>query len=169
MLLKLILTGILAVVLGFGQRGGAGGGGMGGMGGGDEGGGNPGVGRGGMMSGGSSSRMDMWSNLLSLSKDQKKQIKGIMDEGQKEANPVRDQMLKARTAIAESVAAGKSQDDINHEAAALAAAEAQMHQIELSSFAKIYQALEKEQVAKVKPVFGMMAGVFMGKNWNEAH
>jgi len=166
MLSKLILAGVLAVAVASAQRGGSGGsGGMGGMG---EGGASGGMGRGGMM-GGSSNRLDMWSDMLKLNKDQKKQVKTIMDEGQKEANPVKDQMLKARTAVAEAVAAGKSQEEINQAAAAYAAVEAQMHQIELGAFAKVYQTLEKDQQAKVTPVFRTWSGIFKGKNWNEAN
>jgi len=47
-----------------------------------------------------------------LNKDQKKQVRSILDDGQKEAMPVRDQLLKGRQSIAQAVAAGKSQDEI---------------------------------------------------------
>ena len=92
-----------------------------------------------------------------------------MDDGQKEAAPVKEQILKTRTALAEAVAAGKSPDEIKQAQAACAAAEAQMHKIELNAFAKIYQTLDKDQQAKVRPVYAMMAGIFHGKNWNETN
>jgi Spy/CpxP family protein refolding chaperone len=112
-------------------------------------------------------RLELMSGMLKLDKDQKKQLKGIMDDGQKEAAPVKEEMLKARTAIADAVAAGKKGDDLKASLDAYAAAEAKMHQIELGAFAKIYQLLEKDQQAKAGPIFGMMAGVFKGKNWTE--
>jgi Spy/CpxP family protein refolding chaperone len=158
---RLILAGILAVAVAPAQRGGMGGGGMDGgptMGGGMD--------RGGL-TGHATGRLDLISDTLKLDKDQKKKVKTIMDDGQKEATPVKDQMIKARMAIAEAVAAGKGKDEIDKAAAAYAAAEARMHQIELTAFAKIYQALEKDQQAKVRPVFAMMSGIFKGRNWNE--
>lgn len=160
MLSKLILAGLLTVALASAQRGGGGGEDMGsGRGSGME------RAMGGM--GGGGNRMDMWSNALKLNKEQKKTLKTAMDEGQKEANPVKEQMAKARLAIAEAVAAGKGQDEIEKLSAAFAAAEAQMNQIELTAFAKIYQSLEKDQQANVKVVYAMMPGIFKGKNWNE--
>ena len=149
-------------------------GGMGGMGGG---GGSRG-GRGGGMNGDSGSmnrmpasrsRLDVFSEMLQLNKDQKKQLKNTMDDAQKEAGPVKEQVLKARTELAEAVAAGKSADEIKKAEAACAAADVQMQKIELTAFAKIYQSLDKDQVAKVRPVYAMMAGIFRGKNWNETN
>lgn len=163
MLTRLILAGVLAVAGASAQRGG----GMGGSAGGDMGGGmGGGMDRGGM-TGRPTNRLDMISDMLKLDKEQKKQLKTIMDEGQKQATPVKEQILKTRTALAEAVAAGKGQDEIAKMAADYAAAEAQMHQIELSAFARIYKALEKDQQEKVKPLFAMMSGIFKGKNWTE--
>lgn len=167
---KLLLAGVLGVAAAAAQGGM--GGGMGGMGGGEMGGGG-GHGRGGgeMGAGGMmsrpSNRLDLMSEMLKLDKDQKKQVKGIMDDGQKEAAPVKEEILKARTAIADAVAAGKKGDDLKPSLDAYAAAEAKMHQIELGAFAKIYQVLEKDQQSKAGPLFGMMAGVFKGKSWTE--
>ena len=160
---KLILAMVLAIALASAQRGGSGGGGMGGTMEGEEGGGSR-MGRGGGMMG-STNRLDMWSEMLKLSKDQRKQCKTVMDEAQKEANPVKEQMLQARMALAEAVSTGKGQDEVGRAAAAVAASEARMHQIEIGAFVKIYQSLEKEQQVKVRPVFAMMNGIFKAKNW----
>ena len=158
-MIKLLLAGILAAALASAQRGG-------GMGmGGDEGGGS-GVERGGMMAG-ARSRMDIWSETLRLNRDQRKTLKSAMDEGQKEAAPVKEQILKARTVLADATAAGKGREEIEKAAAAVAAAEWRMQQIELGAFVKIYQWLDKEQLPKVRTVFAMMGGIFMGKSWNE--
>lgn len=165
---RLILAGVLGVAAAAAQ-GGMGGGGMGG---GDMGGGG-GRSRGGdsMGSGATmsrpSNRLDLMSDMLKLDRDQKKQVKSIMDDGQKEAAPVKEEMLKARTDIADAVAAGKKGDELKPSLDAYAAAEAKMHQIELGAFAKVYQLLEKDQQSKAGPIFGMMAGVFKGKSWTD--
>jgi Spy/CpxP family protein refolding chaperone len=110
--------------------------------------------------------MEMLSGMLNLNKDQKKQFKTIMDDSQKEATPVKDQMTKARATMAEAVAAAKT-DDLKKAEADYAGAEAKMHQIELGAFAKIYQMLDKDQQAKAGGLFAMVGGVFHGKNWND--
>jgi Spy/CpxP family protein refolding chaperone len=159
MITRLILVGVLAVAAASAQRGG----GMGGNAGGDMGGGMDG----GSMISRPTNRLDMISDMLKLDKEQRKQLKTIMDDGQKQATPVKEQILKTRTALAEAVTTGKGQDEIAKMAADYAAAEAQMHQIEIGAFAKIYQSLEKDQQEKVKPLFAMMSGIFKGKNWTE--
>lgn len=163
MVTKLLLTGLLATTLVFAQRGG--GGGMGG----DEGGG--GGGRGGRGDMGAQlmarpSRMDILTQALNLTKEQKKLVKTTMDDGQKEAGPVREQLAKGRKAIAEAVAGG-NQEQVTSAVNAYAAAEAEMTTIELKAFAKIYPALEKDQRQRGAQLYGMMAGIFKGKNWNE--
>lgn len=161
MLTKLMITGLLASTLVFAQRGGGGGGGGGGMG---------GESMGGMGGGGGSmvrvNRMEMITDMLKLNKDQKKLVKTTLDEGQKDAAPVREQLLKGRKAIAEAVVSG-SQDSINTAVNNYAAAEAQMAAIELQAFAKIYPTLEKDQQQHGGQFFAMMNGIFKSKNWNE--
>jgi hypothetical protein len=119
------------------------------------------------MMAGSVSRMDQFTQILKLDKDEKKQVKTIMDDAQKEAFPVRDQMEKGRLAIAQAAAGGK-QEDIDAAVKTYAAAESQMAGIEMNAFAKIFQALDKEQQAKSPQIFGMFAGIFKNKNWNES-
>lgn len=112
-------------------------------------------------------RMDQLTDILKLDKDEKKQVKTIMDDAQKEAAPVRDQMDKDRLSIAQAVAAGK-QEEIDAAVKSYAGAESQMAGIEMNAFAKVYQALDKEQQAKSPQVFPMFLGIFKGKNWNES-
>lgn len=116
---------------------------------------------------GSVSKMDQFTQILKLDKDEKKQVKTIMDDSQKEALPVRDQMEKGRLAVAQAVAAGK-QEEIDAAVKTYAAAETQMAGIEMNAFAKIFQALDKEQQAKSPQIFGMFTGIFKNKNWNES-
>ncbi len=116
---------------------------------------------------GSMSRLDMISGMLNLTKDQKKDFKTAMDEAQKEAMPVREQIVKSRGAIAEAVGAGKGQDDISRLVNAEAALETQMATIELKAFAKLYKGLDTSQQPRANRVIYIMRGVFStGKNWN---
>ena len=116
----------------------------------------------------SQTRMDRITAMLALDSEQRKQIKSILDDGQKEAAPVRDQLAAAQSGIAEAVQAGKSQDEIGKTVDAYAALDTQMTGIELRSLAKISQALHQEQQTKMAGLFWMMRGIFKNKNWNDA-
>lgn len=111
-------------------------------------------------------RMDRISAMLSLNKDQKKQIHGILDDAQKDAGPLRDELAKASSDLGDAAAGGKSGDDLKPALDAYAQAQSKMAVIEMQTFAKIYQALDKDQQLKSGPVFMMMAGIFRGKNWD---
>jgi Spy/CpxP family protein refolding chaperone len=110
-------------------------------------------------------RMDQMDGILKLNKDQRKQVKSIMDDGQKEAAPLRDQIAKTELDLGEAVAAGKSQDEIDKAANACGTLQAQMTGVEMKAFAKIYQTLDKDQQQNAGRVFFMMQGIFKGKNW----
>jgi Spy/CpxP family protein refolding chaperone len=164
MLLKLLFASALACALASaqGRGGGAGMGEEGGMGGGS--------GRGGDMAPKVNfgparvNRLDLMNNLLKLEKDQKKEVRAIMDEGSKEAAPLREQMAKARLRIAESVKSGGGQDEAVKNYAEL---ESRMAAIELKAFARIYKLLDADQKQRTQRVYQMMNGVFKGKNWTE--
>jgi len=165
----LVLAGIFATMaLAQGGMGGMGGGGM------DEGmggGGGRGGGRNGNMSMPSlgpshTNRFDMMSNILKLNKDQKKQVKAIMDDGQKDAAPLREELAKDRDRIAETVASG-DQASIDQAVKAYAEVEGRMARLELEAFAKIYKVLDGDQKSKTPPVFQLMTGIFMNKSWSE--
>jgi Spy/CpxP family protein refolding chaperone len=163
MLIKLLLTGALACAL-LPAQGRGGGGGMG-----EEGGMGGGSGRGDMGAPANFgapriNRLDMMTNLLKLEKEQKKEVKAIMDEGSKEAAPLREQMAKARVKIGECVKAGSGQEEAVKSYADL---ESQMAAVELKSFAKIYKLLDADQKQRTARVYQMMSGVFKGKNWAE--
>jgi hypothetical protein len=154
MLSRILLAGLLASTLVFAQRGG-GGGGRGG------GGGMPSMGFGG------GTRLDRLTEALKLSKDQKKDVKAAMDEAQKEATPIQDQMNKSRLAIAEAIAAGKSKEEVDKAVLGEAELETQMTSLELHAFAKVVSSLEVDQKQRGIPiVFAMVNGAFLGKNWN---
>jgi hypothetical protein len=155
MLTRIVLAGLLASTLVFGQRGG-GGGGRGGGGGGMPGGGF-----------GPASRLDRMSEALKLNKDQKKDVKAAMDDAQKEAAPIHEQMTKSHLAIAEAIAAGKSKQEVDQAIHSEGDLDAQMVSIELHAFAKVIALLEADQKQRGVPiVFGIVQGAFKGKNWN---
>lgn len=154
MLFKLLSAGILAASLASAQRGGGaprGGGDM-----------SP------RREEPSQTRMDRITAMLALDADQRKQVKAILDDGQKEAAPVRDQLVTAQLEIAGAVQSGKSQDDIGKTIDDYAALDTQMTAIELRSLTKISQVLHQEQQARLGSLFWMMRGIFKNKNWNDA-
>src|ERR1035437_3152011 len=154
MLSRILLAGLLASTLVFAQRGGGGRGGGGDI--------AP------RMAFGGGTRLDRLTEALKLSKDQKKDVKAAMDEAQKEATPIQDQMNKSRLAIAEAIAAGKSKEEVDKAVLSEAELETQMTSLELRTFAKVVSFLEvdQKQHGAATYVFTMVKGAFLGKNWN---
>jgi hypothetical protein len=155
MLRKLLVVGLVLASIGLAQ-GKKGGGGT-----------PPG---GGMMGAAPSSKFDTISNALNLNKEQKKAVKTMLDDAAKEATPVRDQLSKARIAIADAIQAKKTDDEISQGINAYAALATQMSTLEINIFAKIYAGLDETQKANkngVTTVFAMMKNLFATKNWNE--
>src|SRR5260370_7547512 len=122
MLNRILLAGLLASALAFAQRGGGGGGG----------------GRGGSNMPSmpfSGTKLDRMSDALKLNKDQKKDVKAAMDDAQKEATPIHNQMVQGRLAIAEAIAAGKSQEEIDKPVHSEPDLDTQLTSIQLHTFA----------------------------------
>jgi Spy/CpxP family protein refolding chaperone len=148
---KLLLIGILAVSIASAQRGGRGGGGGGGM----------NIPMGGPYM---KNHMEQMTDILQLSKEQKKDIKTLMDDAQKEASPLREQLVKGRAQIAAAIQAGKP-EGVDGAVKSYSELEAQMVVIEMKAFAGIYKTLDQEQKAKASAVFRMIPGIFTQKNW----
>jgi hypothetical protein len=155
MALKIISTLFLAAGLLMAQRGGGGGGGgasqMG----------QPGMSR--------PEPLDQLTQMLKLNKDQKKDVKGIMDETQKEVIPLRDSMAKSREQIAVAIEASKSQDEVDQAVKSFAALEAQVTSVEAKAFSKIFGSLDSGQKANAQALvsaLNFMHEVFKRKNWN---
>jgi hypothetical protein len=152
MFYRLLLAGILAASLASAQRGGGGG-------------------RGGSnapsLPMGPPDKLSTITDNFKLSKDQRKLVKTILDEGQKEAAPLRDEAAKSRQAIGEAVSAGKSQDEIDKLVKSNAGIESRMAGVEMRAFAKIYKELDKDQQTHAQMLFQMMPGLFKNKNWND--
>jgi len=153
MFFRLLLAGMLAATLASAQRGGGGG---------------RGASSGPLMPmGGSADKLTMITDALKLNKDQKKLVKTVLDEGQKDAAPLREEAIKSRQAIGEAISSGTSQDQIDRLVKSHAAIESQMAGIEMKAFIKIYQGLDKDQQPRAQVLFQMMNGIFKNKNWNE--
>ena len=150
MFFRLLLTAVLVAAPAFAQRGGGGGGGFG------DTSGMP------MLT----NRLETITQILQLTKDQKKYVKTTFDEAQKEAAPVREQLVKGHQAIGEAVQSGGSPEEVNSLAAGHATLEARMARIELEAFAKVFLQLDKTQRSSSLPLFQMMKGMFLEKNWN---
>ena len=95
-------------------------------------------------------------------------VKAAMDDAQKEATPLHEQISKSRLTIAEAVAAGKPKEEIEKAVMGEAELETQMASIELHAFAKSLAFLEDDQkkAGGTMMLFTMVRGAFQGKNWN---
>ena len=156
MLTRFLAVGFLACTLVLAQRGGGGG---------SKGGGGGGVPN---MAFGGGSRLDKLADALKLSKDQKKDVKSTLDDAQKEATPLHEQMNKSRLAVAEAIAAGKPKEELDKAVLSVAELETQMTALELNAFAKALSFLEADQkkAGGTQMIYAMVRGAFLGKNWN---
>jgi hypothetical protein len=111
-------------------------------------------------------RLDRLTELLRLNKEQKNGAKEIFDAAQKDAEPVRDQIQKGRTAIATAYLSKQAQPEIDQLVASYANSVAQMTGIEVRAFAKLCESLNSDQQKKVGPAFALIGGMFNGRDWN---
>src|SRR5690348_15800349 len=121
MRLRILVIGILIASIAPAQRGGGGGGGRGG-----------GNGGGSMIAGGPAEKnhLELMTDLLKLSKEQKKDVRTLMDDAQKEAAPLKEQLAKSRAQISAAVESGK-QDEIDKAVKSHSELEAQMTAVEM--------------------------------------
>ena len=111
--------------------------------------------------------LEQFTDDLALSKEQKKDVKTLMDEAQKEAAPIKDQLTKSRAQVAAAVESG-NQDDVDKAIKSHSELEAQMTAVEMKAFAGIYKVLDSDQRQKSRTVFVLMPGIFGKKNWVDA-
>ena len=163
MLVRLLLTAVLAA--GFATAQGGRGGGMGG----EEGGmgGGSGMGGGGGMGGGMpqvrrQSKQDMLFDKLKLNKEQKEEATKILSEAMEKAAPARDLLTKGRIVIANAITSKGSEEDLKKMLGEYTAVNATMTGIEAEAFGKLYALLKPNQQAKAPQAFETMAGMFAG-------
>ncbi len=111
-------------------------------------------------------RLDRFTELLRLNKEQKNGAKEIFDAAQKEAVPVRDQILKSRTDLASAYLAKKPQAEIDQLTTTYAGQVAAMTSIEMRAFAKLCDSLNPDQQKKVGQAFPLVPGMFSGRDRN---
>ena len=155
MLVRLLLTAVLAAGLAFAQRGGGGGDEGGGRGGGgDMGAAMPQVRR--------LSKAEMLFEKLKLNKDQKEAAQAILSAASEKAAPTRDLLSKGRQVIAGAMLGKATEDDIKTLMGEYATLSATMTGIEAEAFGKIYALLKPNQQPKAPQAFDLMAGMFAG-------
>src|SRR5215831_15820958 len=113
MLTKLLVIATFTAIAAIAQPGGGGGGG--GMGG---------------MRARTPAKFEAFFDKLKLSKDQKEEVSTLFDDAQKDAAPLREQMMKGRQAIAEAMFAKKSDAEVGKLMEAYTQVSAQMTGIE---------------------------------------
>ena len=116
----------------------------------------------------STNRFDNIANSLNLNKDQRKTVRAILDEGAKEAAPIREQMSKGRIAVGEAIVAKKSEDELKQVAKTASDLNAQLSQIEIQTFAKMFAALDdiqKKDMRGLGHALFLMNGMYHIKNW----
>jgi len=113
--------------------------------------------------------LDQLATLLKLNKDQKKDVKSILDDTQKEITPLRDNMAKNREQIATVIEAGKGQEEIDQAVKSFSDLEAQITGVEAKAFSKIFAGLDADQKANAQALVSSLMflhEVFRRKNWN---
>lgn len=107
---------------------------------------------------------------LNLNKDQKKAVKTILDDGAKEAAPLRDQITKSRVVVGEAIDTKKGDEELKQVARASSDLSAQLTELELKTFAKVFATLDdtqKKNMASLSNALMLMNDMYHVKNWNE--
>ena len=113
--------------------------------------------------------LDQLAQMLKLTRDQRKDVKGILDDAQKDVAPLRDSMAKSREQIAAAIEAGKSQDEIDQAVKSFSVIEAQVTAAEAKAFTRIFAGLDAGQKANQQGLVTSLMflhELFKRKNWN---
>jgi hypothetical protein len=167
MLLRLLLAAALAASLACAQEEGGGGGGGGGSRGGGGGGGRGGGGGGMSMRPQMPTPFERITTAFTLTKEQKKDFKSLIDEISKEAAPVREQIVQSRAQLLAAAQAGKSQAELKKLADSHAGLMARMTHLEMTAFGKICaKSSDAQRKQGAAALFTTVQGLFMKKNWD---
>ena len=158
MLVRFLLTAVLAAGFASAQRGGGGG---------DEG--NIGVGGGPSAGPGApmtqvrrQTKQEMLFDKLKLNKEQKEEAAKILSAAMEKAAPTRDLLTKGRIVIANNITGKGSEEDLKKMWGEFTSVNATMTGIEAEAFGKLYALLKPNQQAKAPQAFELMAGMFAG-------
>ncbi|HEX3746586.1 MAG TPA: hypothetical protein VHW09_21765 [Bryobacteraceae bacterium] len=163
MLKKLCMAGLLCASLALAQGGY--GGGRSKQGAGDL---DPTTGRGGGAR--PSNRFDYIAQVLNLNKDQKRDVHTILEDGAKEAAPIRDQMDKSRVVVGEAIVSKKGEDELKQLAKSSSDLDAQLSELEVQAFFKTVGTLDETQKKNMQGLgraLFLMNGMYHIKNWTE--
>jgi Spy/CpxP family protein refolding chaperone len=121
-------------------------------------------------SGGALGRLDIFTNLFALEGDQKKEIRGWLDEAHKATAPARKGLIETRATLAKAIASGADQAAIDAASAAYAVHVTTMTDAEMTVLARIIQRLTPEQRANQRTIstaFALMRGIFVNdRRWD---
>ena len=123
-------------------------------------------------SGGSrpTNRFDFIAQVLNLNKDQKKDVRTILEDGAKESASIREQMSKSRIAVGEAITANKSEEELKQLAKTSSDLDAQLSVLEVQAFGKTFATLDDTQKKNTQALgraLFLMNGMYHIKNWNE--
>lgn len=162
MLVRLMVTGLLAagLVLAQGGRGGGGGGdeGMGGMGGDRSGGGGMG---GGMPRAQRQTKAQVFADKLKLNRDQKEELQKIFGEESQKARPIAETISRGRQAIATAMLQKKTDEELKPLMAQYTTVCAQMTALEAETFTRVYALLKPNQQKNAGQAFELLGGIYM--------
>ncbi len=115
-------------------------------------------------------RLDTMEVSFKLTKDQKNNIKTLMDEAYKSALPVREGLTKTHADIAAAIQGNKGQEAIDAATKAYAGHATAMMAIEVKALAAIMKELTEAQRANnaaISQTFFSLRSAFLNKNWND--
>ncbi len=121
-------------------------------------------------SGGALGRLDILTNLFTLTGDQKKEIRGWLDETHKATAATRKGLVDTRLALGKAIQSGADQATIDAAVAAYAVHVTTMTDAEMTVLAAIIQKLTPEQRGNQRAIstaFGLMRGFFVNdRRWD---
>ena len=113
--------------------------------------------------------MDLLTDAMSLTGDQKDAVKARMDAAHKAAAPIRADLASTRAALAAAAAKAGGGSDIPAAADTYGDAATAMTELEMKTLAEILTLVTPEQKKQgTAPAFYLMRGAFLDdKKWNE--
>jgi hypothetical protein len=115
-------------------------------------------------------RFEDIAGALNLNRDQRKTARTILEDGAKEAAPLRDQLSKSRVSVGEAVTANKGMDDLKQIAKTSSELAVQISQLEIKAFVKIFGLLDdtqKQDMRGLGRALSLANEMYHIKNWND--
>ncbi|HEX3746587.1 MAG TPA: Spy/CpxP family protein refolding chaperone [Bryobacteraceae bacterium] len=107
------------------------------------------------------SKAEQVADRLKLNSEQKVTFNSLIEETQKDAAPVIQQVQKSRNDLANAMLNGKTEAEIAPLKQALSDAQFQMMGVEVKTFQKIVALLKPNQVSRAPEAFELMADIFL--------